>query len=181
MGALVYLLFFPQQTGRMQVERIDVKDKTGHPRVVISNQDLIPPPLLGGKTFERQVTPAGLIFYDEQGNERGGIALSRNNNTHINALAFDYSNADAVGLVAIDETDTEYYKSGLIINQKDPSGKIGANINRINLITENGNAGLEIKDEKEVVRLRLEVDSLGTPSVKLFDAQGKPGKTLELN
>lgn len=155
-----------------QAERIDIKDKTGNNRVVISNMDHIPPPIIGGKTFQRAVNPAGIIFYDKKGDERGGIAITDNETTNFNALAFDYQNADAVGLFAQDNKDDNYYKAGLIINDKDLSGKPGHNTNRINLLTENGNASLVIKDANEIPRIILEVDSIGNPSIKTFDKAG---------
>ena len=181
LGACIFLLYFPKHKDLLQVERIDVQDKSGHNRIVISNQDQIPPPLLNGVSYQRQVNPAGLIFYDANGNERGGIALSKKDKMQINALAFDYSNADAIGLLAIDEAESNYYKAGLTINQKVPSGKVGQNINRINLSAENGQASLEMKDAQEIPRLVLLVDSLGQPSIQLYDAEGKLAKHISLD
>lgn len=40
-------------------------------------------------------------------------------------------------------------------------------------ITENGNASLVIKDPNEVPRIILQVDSLGNPSIEMFDQDGK--------
>lgn len=153
-------------------ERINIKDKSGSNRVVISNMDNIPPPIIGGKHFKRAVNPAGIIFYDKNGDERGGIAITDNQVTNFNALAFDYQNADAVGLFAQDNKEDSYFKAGLIINDKDHSGKAGANTNRINLLTENGNASLVIKDHNEVPRIIIKVDSLGQPTIEMFDLEG---------
>ncbi|NGM67398.1 hypothetical protein, partial [Sphingobacterium sp. SGR-19] len=119
--------------GFMDAERINIKDKTGKNRIVISNMDNIPPPIINGKAFQRAVNPAGLIFYDKTGDERGGIAITDNETTNFNALALDYQNADAVGVLAQDNKEDNYFKAGLIINDKDLSGKPGHNINRINL------------------------------------------------
>jgi len=60
-----------------------------------------------------------------------------------------------------------------LINDKDLSGKPGQNINRINLLTENGNAALVMKDNNEIPRIILKVDSLGNPSIEMFDKSGK--------
>ena len=35
-------------------------------------------------------------FYDKNGDERGGIAITNNETTNLNALALDYQNADTV-------------------------------------------------------------------------------------
>src|SRR5690606_2759806 len=79
----------------------------------------------------------------------------------IASIALDYQNADAIGILAQDNKEDSYFKAGLIINDKDLSGKPGHNINRINLVTENGNAALIMKDANEVPRIILKVDSLG--------------------
>lgn len=158
--------------GFMDAESINIKDKTGKNRIVISNMDNIPPPIINGKTFQRAVNPAGIIFYDKNGDERGGIAITDNEITNLNAIALDYQNADAVGVLAQDNKEDSYFKAGLIINDKDLSGKPGHNINRINLITENGNAALIMKDANEVPRIILKVDSLGNPSIEMFDKNG---------
>lgn len=172
LSALSYILL-KDNDGLIQVERIDIKDKTGSNRIVISNVDHIPPPIINGKTYQRAVTPAGLIFYDKKGDERGGIAITDNNDSNMNAISFDYQNADAIGMFAQDNKDNKYFKAGLIINDKDLSGKPGYNTNRINLLTENGNAALIMKDINEIPRIILKVDSLGNPSIEMYDENGK--------
>lgn len=157
---------------KIAVERIDVQDKLGKNRIVISNVDHIPNPIINGKTYQRAVTPAGLIFYDKSGDERGGIAITDTEETNINAISFDYQNADAVGILAQDNKNDTYFKAGLIINDKDVSGKPGHNTSRINLLTENGNAALVIKDKQEIPRIIIQVDSLGTPTIETFDSKG---------
>ena len=118
------------------------------------------------------MTPAGIIFYDKNGDERGGIAISEYDNMNLNAIAFDYQNADAIGMYAQDNILTNYFKAGISINDKDLSGKPGYNINRINIVTENGNASLVIKDANEIPRLVLKVDSLGVPAIEMYDKEG---------
>ena len=172
LATVVYLLLRPNPSDIQVAGRIDINDSTGKNRVVISNEEHIPPPILNGQTFERVVTPAGLIFYDRNGDERGGIAITDNAETNLNALAFDYQNADAVGILAQDNKHDDYFRAGLIINDKGLSGKVGDNTNRINLMTENGDAALVMKDRNEVPRIVLKVDRLGSPSIQLFDDAG---------
>lgn len=172
---IVFLTFISlnNKQGIMEAERIDVNDKTGKNRIVIANTANIPEPIIKGKTYKRAYAPAGLIFYDKNGDERGGLAITDNEETNLNALAFDYQNADAIGILAQDNKHDNYFRAGLIINDKDLSGKPGHNINRINLITENGNASLVIKDNNEVPRIILKVDSFGNPSIEMLDETGK--------
>ena len=168
-----YLLFLRPTQAAQIAERIDIRNSKGANRVVISNEEHIPNPIIAGKEFERRVAPAGLIFYDKNGDERGGIAISEHENLNLNALAFDYQNADAIGIYAQDNLVTDYFKAGLTINDKDISGKPGLNTNRIDLATENGNAALVIKDANEIPRIILKVDSAGSPSIEMLDPSGK--------
>ncbi|MDR2271235.1 MAG: hypothetical protein LBF27_10055 [Sphingobacterium sp.] len=171
MACVVY--FFLNNKHSLSAERIDIKDRSGNNRVVIANTDNIPQPIIKGKTYKRAYAPAGLIFYDKNGDERGGLAITDNEETNLNALAFDYQNADAIGILAQDNKNDNYFRAGLLINDKDLSGKPGHNINRINLLTENGNASLVMKDNNEVPRIILKVDSLGNPSIEMLDNHGK--------
>ncbi len=170
MACVVY--FFLNNKHSLSAERIDIKDRSGNNRVVIANTDNIPQPIIKGKTYKRAYAPAGLIFYDKNGDERGGLAITDNEETNLNALAFDYQNADAIGILAQDNKHDNYFRAGLLINDKDLSGKPGHNINRINLLTENGNAFLVMKDNNEIPRIILKVDSLGNPSIEMLDDKG---------
>lgn len=171
MACVVY--FFLNNKNSLSAERIDIKDRSGKNRVVIANTDNIPQPIIKGKTYKRAYAPAGLIFYDKNGDERGGLAITDNEETNLNALAFDYQNADAIGILAQDNKHDNYFRAGLLISDKDLSGKPGHNINRINLLTENGNASLVMKDNNEIPRIILKVDSLGNPSIEMLDNHGK--------
>jgi hypothetical protein len=164
--------FYLNNKRNFNTERININDASGKNRIVIANTDNIPQPIIAGKIYKRAYAPAGLIFYDKNGDERGGIAITDNEETNLNALSFDYQNADAIGILAQDNKHDNYFRAGLLINDKDLSGKPGHNINRINLLTENGNAALVIKDNNEIPRIILKVDSLGNPSIEMFDKNG---------
>ncbi len=160
------------------VKRINIVDESGENRIVISNQERIPNPIIAGKEYQRRMKPAGIIFYDEKGDEVGGIALSSVNETGIRAIAFDYANADAIGLLTQEDLNGKNFNAGIVINDKDLSGKPGSNISRMKLMTENGNAGLIINDAKENPRIKIMVDSLGNPLIHVFDENGKLSKEL---
>lgn len=158
------------------VKRINIVDDKGINRIVISNQERMEPPIIFGKKYKRALNPAGIIFYNEKGDECGGIALSKNPETKTYALAFDYDNADAIGFLTQQNNTTNWYKSGIVINDKDLSGKIGGNTNRINLMTENGNASLVINGPDEKPRIIISVDSIGNPLFRVFNKEGKQMK-----
>ena len=160
----------------ISVKRINVVDEAGNNRVVISNQERNPNPIIGGKEYKRRIAPAGIIFYDENGDEVGGLVMSTLDSTGLRALAFDYANADAIGLLAQEDINGNNFKAGIMIMDKDLSGKPGSNISRLKLTTENGNAGLIINGPDEKPRISILVDSIGTPSIQVFDKNGKVNK-----
>ncbi len=160
------------------VKRINIVDDNGINRMIISNQERMEPPILFGKKYKRALNPAGIIFYNEKGDECGGIAISKNPETNTYALAFDYDNADAIGFLTQQNNKTNTYKSGIVINDKDLSGKIGGNTNRINLMTENGNSSLIINGPDEKPRIILSVDTLGNPMIKMMNSDGEIVKEI---
>lgn len=172
---LIFLLFsfgnIRESFNEISVKRINIVDDKGIARIVISNEEFMPDPIVGGKAYNRRIAPAGIIFYDEKGNEGGGMALANLNGTGLRALAFDY--ADAIGLIAQENRNGKDFTAGILINDKDLSGKPGSNISRLRLTTENGNAGLIINGPDEQPRISILVDSLGNPSIQVFDKDGK--------
>ena len=162
-----------QKFDEITVKRINIVDDKGVNRMIISNQERMEPPILIGKKYKRALNPAGIIFYNEKGDECGGLAISKNPETNTYALAFDYDNADAIGILTQQSNKNNHYKSGIVINDKDLSGKIGGNTNRINLMTDNGNSGLVINGPDEKPRIIISVDSLGNPLFKILNNEGK--------
>jgi len=91
--------------GEINVERINVAEPDGRLRLVISNVARFPDPILGGKTGKRQGEPSpGMIFYNDEGDEDGGLAYSgHTRNGHASAdagLLFDqYKQDQTVGIM----------------------------------------------------------------------------------
>jgi hypothetical protein len=65
----------PQNLGEITAERINIVDANGTLRLVISNKDRMHPGVIGGKVVQRQRPYAGFIFFNDEGNEAGGITL----------------------------------------------------------------------------------------------------------
>jgi hypothetical protein len=94
----------------IDVERINVVAPNGKPRLVISNAERAPDIIINGKTYHRSGrNEAGMIFYNEEGSENGGMGFSgHTENGHVSADAgfmFDqYGQDQTVGLT-YDEQD----------------------------------------------------------------------------
>jgi hypothetical protein len=66
----------PQNMGEITVERINVVDADGTLRLVISNKDRMHPGVIGGKVLQRPRPVAGLLFFNDQGDESGGLTFT---------------------------------------------------------------------------------------------------------
>jgi hypothetical protein len=66
----------PQNLGEITAERINIVDANGTLRLVISNKDRMHPGVIGGKVLQRPRPYAGLIFFNDQGDEAGGLTLT---------------------------------------------------------------------------------------------------------
>jgi hypothetical protein len=94
----------------IDVERINVIAPNGKPRLVISNAERAPDVIINGKTYHRSGSnEAGMIFYNEEGSENGGMGFSgHTRDGHVSAdagLMFDqYGQDQTVGLT-YDEQD----------------------------------------------------------------------------
>jgi hypothetical protein len=66
----------PQNLGEITVERINVVDKNGTLRLVISNKDRQHPGVIDGLTIDRPRPVAGLLFFNDAGDEVGGLTFT---------------------------------------------------------------------------------------------------------
>ena len=91
-------------------ERSNIIAPNGAPRLVISNAERAPDVIINGKTYHRSGSnEAGMIFYNEEGSENGGMGFSgHTRDGHVSANAgfmFDqYGQDQTVGLT-YDEED----------------------------------------------------------------------------
>ena len=66
----------PQNFGEINVQRINVVDADGTLRMVLSNKDRMHPGVLDGKTIDRPRPVAGMLFFNDEGDEVGGLTYS---------------------------------------------------------------------------------------------------------
>ena len=66
----------PQNLGGITAERINIVDADGTLRLVISNKDRMHPCVIGGKTLQRPRPYTGIVFFNDQGDEGGGLILT---------------------------------------------------------------------------------------------------------
>ena len=119
-GAVLVLTAFIQKSGKQKfdeidVERINIVEKTGKLDMVISNQERQHPGISNGKIIKRNgPRPPGMIFFDQTGDEMGGFIFGENGGKgHFGSLTFDkVLNDQAIGFRYL-ESDNGTFESGL--------------------------------------------------------------------
>jgi hypothetical protein len=92
----------------INVERINIIEKNGDLKMVISNQERQHPGILNGKVIPRKgPRGAGLLFFNHLGDETGGLQYQGNDkHGHYAGLAFDKLNHDqSIALQHIEDKD----------------------------------------------------------------------------
>jgi hypothetical protein len=104
-------------------ERINIVDADGKPRLVISNTARFPDAVVRGKSYKRSIGDnAGMLFYDVDGTETGGLVTATAAWGRYAALIFDYTNppTDGVGIFRIESVDGKTYSAGLSVVDRRP-------------------------------------------------------------
>lgn len=110
----------PQKFQEINVERINVVEKDGSLRLVISNNERSPGPIERGKPFGYPGgSRGGMIFYNEEGTENGGLIFSGKKEngkaTAVGSLTFDqYEQDQTIALQYIDDDGKR--RAGLMIS-----------------------------------------------------------------
>lgn len=108
----------PQQPAAQQkfetidVERINVREPDGTLRIVITSRERLPGAIVAGKEYMHPRRVAGLLFYNDEATETGGLTFSGRADevtgyTSSGSLTFDQYNQDqVVGVQYLDDSGT---------------------------------------------------------------------------
>jgi hypothetical protein len=117
----------------ISVERINLVEKDGRVRLVIANEARSPAVVLSGKTLSKPGGRAGMIFYNDEGDESGGLIFrGRKVNGIVSAgehLSFDRYGNDQVIVLAYQE-DEGKHSQGLTIVDRPPQTYLEINARR---------------------------------------------------
>jgi hypothetical protein len=117
LSAFAYQQNGKQKFEEIDVERINIVEKDGKLRMVISNRERQHPGVVDGKIMARpNGRPPGMIFFNHRGDEAGGLVFDENGGKgHFLSLTFDKSRQDqTIGLQHL-EGDNGQYFAGLTI------------------------------------------------------------------
>jgi hypothetical protein len=198
-----------QKFGEIDVERINVVEKDGRTRLVIANAERQAVTVIDGK----QILPdrkrdAGLIFFNDEGDEDGGMTWSgrtENGVAHATGgLSFDQYKQDETvtlrysqsasgrqaGLTIADRPDASLGVAVRLNGAKSDaaratvrqelvdSGVLGSRPRAFVGKDQSGTAKLALSDGGGKPRLLLSVDKDGAAKIEFLDADGKVAKTI---
>jgi hypothetical protein len=201
-----------QRFSEIDVERINVVERDGKLRMVISNRERSIGPIYKGKEFGYPGgTRPGIIFFNDEGTENGGLTFSGRQEADgsyraSSGFSFDQFNQDQVvylqysdnngrrnmGLTIADRADLDIFD---LVAERDsivkahPEGaarnealqRWAAPRNGTPLFAQRVYVGrdpskaalVNLSDRNGKPRIRMMVDSLGTPSLEFLDADGR--------
>jgi len=200
-----------QRFTEIDVERINVVEPDGKLRMVISNRPRSIGPIYKGKPFGYAGgTRPGIIFFNDEGTENGGLTFEGKRQPDgtfraQSGFSFDQLNQDQVlyfqyndnngrsnmGLTIADRADVDIYdmvaerdsimkanpegpaRTAALQKWAQPRNGVPLAAPRVYVGRDASKAAvLNLSDRNGKPRLRLTVDSLGTPSLEFLDAAG---------
>lgn len=187
--------FSSDKTGKfdeIDVKRINVKDDDGKLRMVISNKDRQHPGMSNGKLLDRKREVAGILFFNDKGDECGGLVFAPNGdgNGQFESLTFDkFRNNETIGFQHM-ENDEGGYWAGLKVWEipnmtfEERDGKV-AEVNKISDETKRKAAMQELRDNGAFGKDRMFIGRYRdkTAAIEMSDIKGKPRivMTVEAN
>ena len=163
----------------VEAERVDIVEADGNLRLVISNSARAPDPVCDGQTFKRDgLRTAGLLFYNDEGDECGGLAFrgrrAGGGYSAEGALLFDQFKQDQVVGISNEDADGQH-RAGLSVWDRcdAPFPAIGGATRLFVGKTPERAAIVELRDAAGRVRVRLSVASDGTAGLEFLDASGE--------
>ncbi len=206
-GGSIFLVGFSsdkkQKFGEIDVERINIVEKNGNLKMVISNEARQHPGTMDGVYYKEREgkRPAGMIFFSERGDEIGGLIFDGNDGKgQGGSLTFDKFRGDQTIQITHQEDEKGNYFAGLRMN--DQNIAITDFINKTKEIEKlqskeeqtaarkkleesaganrmfigkawNKKSLIQMSDAKGRMRLELSVEATGNPKLNFLDENGK--------
>jgi hypothetical protein len=175
----------------IDVERINIVEKDGSTRMVISNKDRSPGPIQRGQPFGYPGgTRAGMIYYNDEGTENGGLIFSGKREegkvTAVGSLTFDqYEQDQTIALQYVEDSGKR--RAGLMITDYPTTISAMELYEKLKAVEEmpEGPTKTEAQDElrkfSPKFRMYIGRGRSGSSLLELADAQGKTRLRLEVD
>jgi hypothetical protein len=180
----------PQKIDELTVQRLNVVDANGTLRLVLSNKDRMHPGVMDGITINRPRPVAGLIFFNDEGDEVGGLAYSgeaRNGQRRANAqLAFDQLKQDQTIAISYSESNGQRTAGLQVWDRADtPLSELIKKLNDANAMPDQAAREKAVQAARASAPpgpRRVFVGKAGdrAATVSLADATGKPRLTMKV-
>jgi len=180
-----------QTFGEINVARINVKDADGTLRMVISNKDRMHPGVMDGVTIERPRPVAGMLFFNDEGDEVGGLTFTgraTETSRRANAgLMFDQLNQDQTIGISYSEADGRRTAGFNVWDRADsPLSDLIRQLNEANRMTDTAARDEKLKAIRASAppgprRIFVGKNDDRSATVSLADANGRPRLRLTVD
>jgi hypothetical protein len=181
----------PQNLGEITVERINVVDANGTLRLVIANKDRMHPGVMDGKVMDRPRPVAGLLFFNDEGDEVGGLTITgqvRDGARRASAgLMFDQLKQDQTIGLMYSEGNGQRTAGLQVWDRSDrPLSELIEQLNAANRIADPAEREAAIKKIRDTTpggprRVFVGKTADRSANISLADANGKPRLTLTVD
>jgi hypothetical protein len=169
----------------IDVERLNIVEKDGRLRLVLSNGERQAPVVINGRNLTPGIRrPAGIIFFNDEGEESGGLLSGGATQSGVPAaamsLTFDQYKQDQTVALRYMEGQGRRQAGLEVIDRPDvPLTSRQASLQRMFVGKDrDGNAKLVLSDSQAHPRLTLSVSRDGDPRVEFLDAAGRVVRQL---
>ncbi|MCY1702971.1 hypothetical protein [Deinococcus sp. SL84] len=194
-----------QQLEVLDVQRINIREPDGTLRAVLSGKATLPGAIIRGKEYPHPRQQAGMLFYNDEGTENGGLVFDGAGGSSAGSLTFDAYEQDQI-LQLVGMTQGGRSTAGLMVNDR-PQRSIAQDLaeqtrlaalpeqERTRLLSERAENGyygqqrmfigktddkatIVLADKSGKPRLQLAVSPEGQASIDFLDDQGAVLKSL---
>ena len=195
LAAFVSVTAFTQQSSaqridELTVQRLNVVDANGTLRFVLSNKDRMHPGVMDGVMINRPRPVAGMLFFNDEGDEVGGLTYSGtdDNGRRANAgIMFDQLKQDQTVGISYSENNGQR-SAGLQVwdRSEEPLSNLIRALNDANALPEGPQRDAAIKAARAKApagprRLFVGKNTDKSATVSLADGQGKPRLVMRVN
>jgi len=167
----------------IDVERINIVEKDGSLRMVISNRERQHPGSVDGHMMTRPYgRPPGILFFNHRGDECGGLVFDKNGeNSQFVSLTMDkFRNDQSIGIQHLESDDGSYFAGLRVWDRPNTSladfDKRMQEIDKLDSDEAKQVAYDELRKKGEfgTSRLFLGKSRDGTAAISLYDGKGNP-------
>jgi len=173
-------------------ERLDIVDSSGQVRMAISNHERQHPGTIGGKELPKRDRPAGMIFFNDDGDECGGLVYDGDKKSASMTYSIDqYQNDQIMQIQYSQDKDAGSLQRSYGLKLWDkydsfPTVKVVAYADSLKKLNDTAkyNAGIKKLQQPGVItaeRLFVGKNSKGEVGLFLRDDKGRPRIRIYIN